>query len=104
VTGLALSLSGESWSSPNYQGNAGGFELEYGADRIKRSLRVSAGSYYSLYKYDYYLDYGERTKVRTYFVKTRIPLGENYSLTGSFETEDQIEEYQILKMGVKRDF
>jgi len=66
--------------------------------------KVNAGSYYSLYKYDYYSSLGERTNVRTYYVKCDYPFAQHYTLNGSYEFEQGLEDYQTAKLGMRYDF
>lgn len=65
---------------------------------------MSAGSYYSLYKYDYYISLGERTRVRTYYVKADYPFAQRYAASGSYEFERGLEDYQTIKLGIRYDF
>ncbi|MBF0352417.1 MAG: hypothetical protein HQM11_15395 [SAR324 cluster bacterium] len=100
---LSLSLTGEQWQSKTYEGNSGGFDLEYRNGK-KRALKVNVGTYFSLYKYEDYLELGERTEVQTQYVKATIPVGEHYKVTGGVEMEQSLEDYQTMKVEVRRDF
>jgi predicted porin len=47
---------------------------------------------------------GVREKVRTYYVSGKYPLDKGFSINGSYEYEDGIEDYQTLKLGMRYDF
>jgi hypothetical protein len=101
--GLSFTLIGERWETTGRDYSSAGLDIGY-AFRNKKSARINAGTYYSLYKYDYYAEQGVREKVRTYYVSGRYPLGKSLSINGSYEYEDSIETYQTLKLGMRYDF
>jgi hypothetical protein len=102
--GLTFSLVGEHWATTSRELNSGGLDAAYSFTSASRNARINAGTYYSLYKYDYYVMLGERQQVRTYYVKGKIPLSRNYFLSGSYEYEDSIENYQTAKVEISYAF
>ena len=102
--GLSFSITGEQWKSGPQSFNSAGFDAGYAFSKGRRSPKVNAGSYYSLYKYDYYSSLGERTNVRTYYVKCDYPFAQHYTLNGSYEFEQGLEDYQTAKLGMRYDF
>jgi len=104
VSGLSLSFTGEQWTAGHQHLTSTGYDVGYAFKAGRRSPKVSAGSYYSLYKYDYYLSLGERTNVRTYYVKGEYPFAERYSFSCGYEIEHGIETYQTAKLGLRYAF
>ncbi len=101
--GLSFTLTGERWETTGRDYSSAGLDIGY-AFKNKKNARINAGTYYSLYKYDYYSEQGVREKVRTYYVSGRYPLGKSLSINGSYEYEFSIENYQTLKLGLRYDF
>ncbi len=101
---LSLALTGEEWKSGQQKVQSAGFDVGYAFSPGRRSPKMNAGTYYSLYKYDYYVSLGERTHVRTYYVKVFLPFAQRYSVNGSYEYENSLEEYQTAKLGIRYDF
>ncbi|HAJ92478.1 MAG TPA: hypothetical protein DCO71_07695, partial [Gammaproteobacteria bacterium] len=83
---------------------SGGLDAEYRLKRGRNSTKIIAGTYYSLYKYDYYILLGEREHVQTYYLKTKMPIGMGLTMNARYEYEDSIEDYHTLKVGVRYDF
>jgi len=109
VMGLILpNLSGtllaEQWESRGNSYGAFGVDLSYRIKRNKKEAKVSMGTNYSLYKYDYYTELGLREKVRTYYLNGKYPLKNDLSMTGGYEYEHGIENYQTLRLGMRYDF
>lgn len=104
LDGMTFSVTGEQWKSGSQNFRSAGFDAGYAFRKGRRSPKVNAGSYYSLYKYDYYSSFGERTKVRTNYVKFGYPFAQHYSLNGSYELEQGIEDYQSIKLGMRYEF
>lgn len=104
LDGLSFSITGEQWKSGSQSFNSTGFDAGYAFRKGRRSPKVNAGSYYSLYKYDYYSSLGERTKVRTDYVKFEYPFAQHYALNGSYEFEQGLEDYQTAKLGMRYEF
>ncbi len=104
---LSLTLSGDQWRSPGSPErtySSGGADIGYSFGKKGSMARINAGTYYSLYKYDYYLQLGERTNVRTYYLTTKIPVVKQVALNLGYEFEDSIEKYQTFKAGIRYDF
>jgi hypothetical protein len=104
VPGFSWSATGESWESGGARTHSYGTDLTYRIKRNGRTARVAVGTYYSLYKYVYYTDLGLRDKVRTYYVDAKYPIARSFSLNGRYEFERGIEEYQVLRLGMRYDF
>jgi hypothetical protein len=102
--GLSFSLIGEQWKAGPQQFGSTGLDAGYAFKKGRRSPNVHAGTYYSLYKYDYYSSLGERTKVRTYYAKFEYPFAQRYSVNGSYEIEQGLEDYQTAKLGIRYEF
>jgi len=101
--GLSFTLTGEHWETNGREYSSAGFDVGY-AFKNKKNASINVGTYYSLYKYDYYIEEGLRQNVRTYYVNGRYPLGKGFSINGSYEYESSIENYQTLKLGMRYDF
>ena len=101
--GVSLTLTGERWETQNREYNSAGFDLGYAFNK-PRNASINVGTYYSLYKYDYYIELGNRDNVRTYYLNGRFPLGKSLSINGSYEYEKSLENYQTLKLGMRYDF
>jgi len=104
VNGFSLSLTGEQWKSRERHVNASGFDAGYAFKKGRRSPKMNIGSYFSLYKYDYYLSLGERTRVRTNYVKLDYPFATRYALSCAYEFERGLQEYQTAKLGIRYEF
>jgi hypothetical protein len=82
LKGLSISLTGEYWNSDDDV-------WSWGADVTQKfgdALRVSAGTAYSLYKYDYYAN-RERDDVRTIYLRFRFKLMKDVRVDGGYEYE-----------------
>lgn len=101
---LVFSLTGEQWQSGQRRFDSTGFDVSYAFRSGRRSPKISAGSYYSLYKYDDFLSLGERTRVRTYYAKVDFPFQQRYFVSGSYEFEHGLEDYQTIKLGIRYEF
>lgn len=104
LPGLSLSVTGEAWKSWEHAYRTWGGDLSYTFMANTKKATVSTGSYFSLYKYDYYIERGERTKARTYFVNARYPLRPDLWLNAAYEFEQAVEDYQTVKLGMRYDF
>jgi hypothetical protein len=102
--GLSWSLTAERWDAKETGTNTYGTDLAYRVKRRGREARLGIGTYYSLYKYDYYTELGVRDKVRTYYLDAKYPFGRSFSLNGRYEFERGIEEYQTMRLGMRYDF
>lgn len=104
MQGLTLSLLGEYWETEGRDYRSAGLDASYAFAARGRRAEVRAGSYYSLYKYNYYVELGERDDVRTYYAKAIIPVSRNFSADGKYEFEEGWEDYHRLSFGARYDF
>jgi hypothetical protein len=104
LSGLSLTLLAEQWESRGDSFGSTGADLSYKIKRNKKEARVSIGTNYSLYKYDYYTELGVREKVRTYYLTGKYPLNSGFSMNGGYEYEHGFENYQTLRLGMRYDF
>jgi len=94
IDGLSMSLTGDYW------GSDGGEDVSsWGADismKVDEQIRMSIGTYYSLYKHDLGTN-RERDRVRSYYVNGEYRL-ENLRLRLGYEFEhDEFEDYHQLQ-------
>jgi len=101
---LTLSLTGEYWKTGDSRYQSTGLDATYILKKRGRKGKLSAGTYYSLYKYDYYDERGERDHVQTYYAKVIIPIGGHFSADGKYEYEDGSDDFQSCTVGVRYDF
>ena len=105
LAGLSCMAIGEQWKSKNNKYDSMGFDASYAWRRKNgKEAKISVGTYYSLYKYDYYIDPGVRDKVRTYYLNVQHPFTKAFSMNGGYEYEDSIENYTTVKVGMRYDF
>jgi hypothetical protein len=101
--GLEASASYESWDSYTREEEirAVGGDITYkAADRS----RVSVGTDYSLYKYDYYLD-EERDQVRTYYARIKWYVVDSFRMDLAYEyEEDDFDIYHWAKINLRYEF
>lgn len=102
--GLSLSLTGEYWDSNGQSFSSAGADATYVFKKAGKSAKISVGTYYSLYKYDYAIELNEKTNVRTYYLNGAIPLGNGFSVNAGYEYEDSLEDFQTVKLGMRYDF
>ncbi|MCD6326074.1 hypothetical protein J7M28_00760 [bacterium] len=103
IEDLTFSLNGDLWDSEAKSGDNWtiGGDLDY---EVGRKFKVSLGSAYSLFEYDYFSDM-ERDDVRTYYVKLRfrpvkvLTLGLRYDLE-----DDDFEIYHRVQADLKVAF
>jgi hypothetical protein len=114
VPGLDLEVPAEMWISGANQYYSTGFSLTWRPIK-ERSLAFEAGTYFSLYKYDYGTPYlatflGEREDVQTYYLEARVPLGQHFVLEGRYELEHGSEfllgsqTFHTFRLGVRSAF
>jgi len=101
TAGLSLTLSGDQWSSEGNDSLTGGADITY---RFKRKGSVSAGTYYSMYKYDDFFQLTGQDRIRTYYAAVRTPLAQHWSLTAGYEYEKGIDTFTVSKAGLRYDF
>jgi len=98
--GTTISVTAEYWQSSDDIFTAGG-EV---SQRLFRVFVASAGTYYSLYKFDL-LSERERTHVRTYFGRLEYQLARNVKLQTRYEYErDDQFHYHTVEIGVRYAF
>jgi len=94
--GIELTLTADAWDGDQSETETWGVDLS--TDVSERS-EVAVGSYYSLYKFDYYFGQ-ERDHVRTYYLKLRLKRTERTTFDLRYEYEDDdFEDYQSLRLG-----
>jgi hypothetical protein len=101
TAGLSLTLSGDQWSSEGNDSLSGGADITY---RFKKRGSISAGTYYSMYKYDDFFQLTGHDRIRTYYATIRSPLAQHWSLTAGYEFEKGIDTFTISKAGLRYDF
>jgi len=104
LNNLSGTILAEQWESQGRSYDAVGADLSYKIKRNKKEARVSIGTNYSLYKYDYYAELGVREQVRTYYLTGKYPLNNGFSVNGAYEYEHSFEKYQTLRLGMRYDF
>jgi hypothetical protein len=105
VPGLSWTLIAEWWESGQRTFRTLGTDLSYAVKRKSgKQAKVSVGTSYSLFKYDYYIDLGVREQVRTYYFTSKYPLGAQVSVNAGYEFEHGIENYQTVKAGMRYDY
>jgi hypothetical protein len=103
--GLSWTGIAEWWESGQRTFRTVGQDLTYAFKKKSgKQAKVSAGTSYSLYKYDYYIDLGAREQVRTYYLTAKYPLGAQVSVNAGYEYEHGIEIYQTIKAGMRYDY
>jgi len=104
VPRLTWTITAEQWGGGTTDATTYGTDLAWRVRRKGGDARIAVGTYYSLYKYDYYTDLGVRDEVRTWYLDGKYPLGKGFSLNGRYEHEKAIETYQVLRLGMRYDF
>jgi hypothetical protein len=97
---IALSLTGEIWDAGSDQTSSWGVDL---SREMSQKLKLSLGSYYSLYKYDLFL-VSERDDVRTYYVRLRFKGGAAWAWDLRYEHEDSFDDYDSVRAGMTWSF
>ena len=103
LDGLSFTATGDQWRTSGRDFHSAGFDLGY-ASKKKKNARINIGNYYSLYKYDYYVETAVKEKVRTYYLNARYPLSKSISANVVYEYEYGIERYQTGRVGLRYDF
>lgn len=94
--GLSLDGTLDLWNSNGQTIKTWGGSVTYEFGKT----RLSAGSSYSLYKYDLFSN-SEKDHVRTYFVRLRHKLNDSVSVDGDYEFEDEtLDTSYRLRLGV----
>lgn len=98
---LEAALTGDTYYSEGDDVRSFGGEL---SRAVGRGAEVSAGTYYSLYKYDIFQNQ-ERDDVRTYFARLWREIGERRTFDLRYEYEDdEHEDYHTLRVGTTWHF
>lgn len=100
---MTVAVTGERWRGGSDIDSLG-LDVEYDLNSWRDGAKVSAGTYYSLYKYDYYFDPGEKLDIRTYYIKGRVPLRDNLTGNLTYEYEDADDNYHVVKAELKYAF
>ena len=104
VRNFTLTLTADAWNSDGQDFLSGGADIGYSFGRKGTAAKINAGTYYSLYKYDYYQQLGEHDRVRTYYITMRAPLAKQLFLNLNYEYEKSLENIQSLRTGIRYDF
>ncbi|MCA8973453.1 MAG: hypothetical protein KDC98_01965, partial [Planctomycetes bacterium] len=100
MKGLTLSGTLDFWDSDSQLMRSWGGDLSYEVD----ANTFSIGTYYSLFKYDLFLN-SERDHVRTFYFKLRHKASEALTLDCDYEFEDEDDaDYHRFRMGVSWRF
>jgi hypothetical protein len=98
--GLSVSVTGEFWNSDDDI-------WSWGADvtqKLNDQLKGSVGTYYSLYKYDYYAN-EERDDVRTLYLRLRYRLATGVRVDGGYEYEhSDLDTIHTMRLGLIWEF
>ena len=93
----ALSLTGEVWDSPDNDIQTWGLDL---TSRMEKGKKLSVGSYYSLYKYEFDVE-AERVDVRTLYAEFKKPVSDSTNIMARYEYEnEEIDSFHTLRLGV----
>jgi hypothetical protein len=99
--GLSVGITADHWNSDAQDVRTWGADAGY---RLDAALDLSAGTYYSLYKFDLLLN-RERDDVRTYYARLRYKTSRSVTLDLSYEIEDDdFDLYHTLRMGMSWRF
>ena len=99
--GLSIALTGDAWHSDAQRVLTWGIDIE---KDVAEGLTASVGSYFSLYKFDLFLD-SERDNVRSWFAKLRHKAADDLTFDASYELEDSdITQDHVFRMGVQWRF
>ena len=98
--GIELAVTGEVWDSDGDDYSTWGLDL---TRKMSEKLSASVGTYYSLYKYDYFL-VSEHDDVRTYYLRLRYRSKGPWSWDLRYEHEDSLDQYDTLRVGVTWSF
>ena len=98
---VELSFTGEVWDSGDDQFTTFGADL---TAQLSSRARVSVGSFYSLYKFDFFSGL-ERDRVRDFYARWRQELSDRVRLTLDLQyEEDDLEDFQIAWIQVELFF
>jgi hypothetical protein len=117
VKGFSISITDEEWKTGTVRTfNSSGIDIGYQMRTVRgqRGAKFNVGSYFSLYKYDDFFNVSNNTapyafakenqNVTSYYFKFDVPFAKRYVMTGSYEFEHSIENYQTAKLGMRYEF
>ncbi len=95
LDGLDLQLTGDLWQSAGQDSTGFGLDV---TKRLGTAWTASAGTYYSLYKYDLFLN-RESDDVRTWYARMRHKAGDRLTSSLGFELEDSdLDTFYFLRL------
>jgi hypothetical protein len=98
---LDFTLTGEYWDGDGSDVQTWGADV---SSPLGKGSEGSLGSYYSLYKYDYFSG-NERDHVRTYYIRLEHDLSKDLSVDLDYEYEDnEFDDFQRLRLQVSWRF
>lgn len=104
LPGLSFSVTGEIWEVPGTDNGdvySAGFDVTH---RCSEKIKVSAGTSYALYKYDYFSAI-EREHVRTVYGKVSYAPRKDLKFDVAYEFERSgIDDFHVLKFGAGYSF
>lgn len=93
---LRLTVTGDAWRSDGLDTTSLGLDV---TKPLTERSECSVGTYYSLFKYDPFLE-DEREDVRTYYARLRLSRSKDLAFQGSYELEDdEFETYHVVQLG-----
>lgn len=101
---LLLTLTVDQWKSGDRSDLSAGADIGYAFGKRGMLTKLNVGTYYSLYKYDYYLQPSEKDDVRTYYLTVRAPVARQVALSLHYELERSLEDFKTFKAGIRYDF
>jgi hypothetical protein len=94
---VGLSVTGEVWEGGGDRFETWGLDL---ARKLDGGWTANAGSYYSLFKYSFYLG-EEREDVRTWYVGVRRSLSDTLAWRARYELEqNDLDDFHTLRVGI----
>jgi len=104
VAGLSVFVLGELWKAGDNEYYSAGANITYHRRCKGKRAAIEVGTYYGLYKYDYYELRGEVENVQTYYLKLKAPIGRYLILQGGYEYEQGLDAFHSLNLGVRSEF
>ncbi len=101
IPGLSFSVPGEVWLSGGNTSFSTGLSVSWRIRPGEQAASIETGTYFSLYKYDYYVLNGERENVQTYYAQVRVPVGRFFTLSGRYEYEQGFQSFHSLSLEVR---
>jgi hypothetical protein len=101
LPGISMTVPGEVWKSGDNLLFSSGLGITWRDRSDSEVPSIEMGTYFSLFKYDYYALMGERENVQTYYAKVRVPLGRFFSLHGDYEFEQGLQSFHDLSLEMR---